>query len=381
MVFVLASGVAAHLGCGGDEPANGVPTDGDGGPAATFDAGPGPNPNPGTGKDGGDETEDAGPDGGPKEGARIVAYAFSNNPAAAESTPSAVYSYNASGGAMKITRTSAGNYSVTFTGLAGLDGSVALASAYDLAGGLCHWAGTTGEEVRVRCLNAAGSNTDAKFTVTVVAKSEAAGATIVGFAHANEKASASYTPQASRSNNGVGGGAITASRSAVGTYKIEFGGVALDDIENVQLMPYGDEGARCVVKSWGGTTVNLHCYDVNGALADAEYAVLLAGKKPGGTAKIVSYAHANESESASYAPTLSYNEGEGAVTASRSAAGTYAMTFDGRSLDNGAHVQVSAQSQGRRCNVQGWAGAKVDLTCTSASGTKSDNNYAIVVLQ
>ena len=212
-----------------------------------------------------------------------------------------------------------------------------------------HWAGTTGDAVSVRCLSAAGNVADAKFVVSVFAGSAPAGATILGFALADEKSAASYTPDPSRSNNAVGGGPITASRTSTGVYKMDFAGLALDAIENVQVMPYGDDAARCVVKSWGGSTVNVHCYDTFGTLADAQYAVLIAGKKPGGTARVVAYAHANESTSASYVPALSYSRGDGGVTASRSALGTYSIAFDGHVLDDGAHVQVSAQGQGRRC--------------------------------
>jgi hypothetical protein len=378
-LFVLGSGFSA-VACGGDDPAGSTPTGVNGGPTTPI---PTPEPPTESGKvepvpDGGLVGDAAGIDAAPTESARLLGYVFSNSPAADESTPIATYSYNASGGAMKITRASTGQYTVTFTGLA-LGSSVALTSAYDTQGGLCHWVGTTGEAVQVRCLSAAGNIADAKFALTVVGKGTT-GATILGFAHANDKGGASYVPQASRSNN-VGGGAITATRLSAGTYKMDFAGLALTDIENVQVMPYGDASAHCVVKSWVAGAVNVHCYDNAATLTDAEYTVLVAGKKPGGTARIVAYANASESASASYAPALSYNEGAGAVTATRSTPGTYAIAFGGQNLTDGAHVQVSAHAQGRRCNVNAWTGTTVNLTCTSAAGTASDNNYAVVVLQ
>jgi hypothetical protein len=382
-LFVLTSAFAAQVACGGDDSASpaGAETDGGGqgdgaSPSPTSDGSAGPD----AGLDASDGSDAAGDDAGPTATAQILGYAFSNAPAAAESTPAAGYSYNASGGAMKITRTFTGQYTVTFTGLGPLEGSVALASSYNTAGGLCHWASTAGDAVKVRCLNSAGNVADAKFTLTVFGKGTK-GATVIGFAHANDKESASYTPQASRSNNGVGGGAISASRAAAGTYTMDFGGLGLTDVENVQVMPYGDPNARCVVQLWSGTAVNVRCYDLAGDLADAQYTVLLVGTKPGGTARVVAYAAADESASASYAPALAHNEGGGGVTATRSVAGTYAIAFDGQNLNDGAHVQVSAHGQGRRCNVNAWAGTTVDLSCTSAMGTPGDNNYGIVVLQ
>ena len=84
---------------------------------------------------------------------------------------------------------------------------------------------------------------------------------------------------------------------------------------------------------------------------------------------------------ASYTPDVAYNEGDGDVTATRSATGTYAITFDGQDFAAGGHVQLGAQAQGRRCNVASWAGATVNLTCANAGGTAQDNNYGIVVVR
>lgn len=376
-LFVLTTGFAT-IACVGDDPAT-TPMDADGGvttPPAAEKADGGGDVTPEA--DGGGPVDDAGDDAGPTVSPRILAYAFSNVPGA-DSTPSAGFAYSASGGPMSISRTSTGQYTVTFTGLV-LDESVALVSGYGMAGGQCIWGSTSGETVQVRCFNAAGSASDAKFVLTVFGKGTA-GASILGFAHANDKTSASYTPQASRSNNDVGGGAITALRVSPGTYKMEFAGLALSDIENVQVMPYGDPGAHCIVKSWGGVTVNVDCFDGAGAAADAQYTVLIAGQKAGSTARVVAYANPSSPAAASYAPALAYNEGNGAVTATRSAAGTYSIAFDGRNLNDGAHVQVAAHGQGRRCNVGAWAGTTVDLTCANSAGNTFDNSYGIVVIQ
>jgi len=384
-LFVPVALAASFVACSDDaEQVPAVASASDAGPAGLDSAAPGPSPNGGsdagtvdaaTGTDAG--TTDAA---GPVPGAHIVAYAFNVAEDLPEWTPDASVSYNAAGGTIKVTRASVGNYAVKFAGLALGDG-VALVSAYGTVGGLCHWDSTTKDTVSVRCLNAAGNVADARFSVTVFDKNATKGATILGFAHANDMNSASYTPQASRSNNAVGGGAITASRTGTGTYKMDFGGLAQNDIENAQVVSYGSETARCVVHSVSGTSVNVRCYDLAGTLADAQYALMIAGEKAGGTAKVVAYAHAADSANASYTPALSHNDGNGAVTATRSEAGKYSVTFDGRNLNTGAHVQVVAQGQGRRCNVGAWAGTSAQLTCTDSTGTKRDNNYGVIVLQ
>jgi hypothetical protein len=340
--------------------------------ASTPDAGPGPGPGPGS-----DAGEDA--DAGDQLGAHVVGYAYVEDETSATPTAPAEFSYNASGGAVSVTRLGLGHYNVDFAGLT-LDGSVTLATAYGSLGGLCHWGLTAGSTVTVRCIDTAGAFVDQRFTVTVFASGAPTGASILGFAHADQMNSASYTPAAARANNAVGGGAVTAVRVGTGTYRVDFGGLAVADIENVQLMAYGSETAHCVVEAWGTGSVYLHCY-AGAALTDAEYAVMILGKKAGATAKVRAFAHADEPTNPSYAPTVAYNEGGGAVTATRSEAGAYAVSFDGRNLDTGAHVQVSAHNLGRRCNVGSWGGSSASLTCTSANGAKQNNRFGIVVLQ
>jgi hypothetical protein len=325
-----------------------------------------------------DAGSDAGADAGDQPGAHVVGYAFVLDESSPSPNAPPAYSYNASGGAVTVTRLAAGLYDVDFAGLT-LDGSVTLASAYGTAGGLCHWASTAGSKAGVRCFNG-GGQADSKFTVAVVASGTTAGASILGFAHADQMASASYTPAAARTNNAASGGAVKALRAGPGIYAIEFGGLDEVDIKSVQVMPYGSEATRCVVDVWGGVSVHVRCYE-GAALADSEYAVMILGQKAGATAHVRAFAHADEAANPSYAPALAYNEGGGAVTATQSAAGTYAVSFDGRNLDTGAHVQVSAQNLGRRCNVGSLGGSSASLTCANINGTKGNNNFGIVVLQ
>lgn len=389
-LFVLSFAFAAE-GCVGDDsaaaPVSGADaaappaTPAENQPPAASSSSGGSNPEtPAAKSDAGAGAPDASTDDAespPVNAAQVIGYVFSSSPAADSSTPSAYYAYNAAGGAMKIARTATGTYDVSFADL-DLSGSVALVSSYGTAGGLCMWSGTTAPAVTVRCFDAAGSVADAKFSLTVFGKGTK-GATVLGFAHANDKFAASYTPAADRSNNAIGGGTITASRSAKGKYTTEFGGLALLDIGNVQVMPYGDANAFCSIDSWSGAKVNVSCFDGSGNPADAQYTVMLLGTKTGSGARVLAYAHAAEAASASYAPSVAYNDGA-AVTATRLAAGTYKIVFDGQNLNSGAHVQVTSHGKGRRCNVSAWAGNTVDLTCTSTGGL-ADNNYAVVVLQ
>jgi hypothetical protein len=315
----------------------------------------------------------------PATAGRIVGYAHIANAAAAQSTPSPFFSFNASGGAISITRAETGIYAVDFAGLA-LDKSVALVSGYATESRVCTWTSTSGSSVAIKCIDQTGAAADSKVVVTVVDEGQPSGASILGYAHAHDMNADSYTPQASRSNNGVGGGAITASRTAVGIYKVAFAGLLANDIENVQITPYGSGSARCVVQSWGLGAVFVRCFDQAGAPADSQYVVMIAGKNPGATARITAFAHAANALTPSYTPALAYHEADGVATAIRSDSGTYSMAFAGLDLNGSGHVQVTGQLQGRRCNVDAWAGTTTNVTCASSVGLK-DGNYGIVVVQ
>jgi hypothetical protein len=115
--------------------------------------------------------------------------------------------------------------------------------------------------------------------------------------------------------------------------------------------------------------------------SDTQYVVVIAGERSGGTAQLRAYALAEQASVASYSPALATNEGGGGVTVVRSDTGTYAVTLEGRNLNSGAHVQVVPVGTARRCNVSGWAGNTVQLTCSDTVGNKVDSKFAIVALQ
>ncbi len=89
-------------------------------------------------------------------------YAWANNPSPTINTaytPSSVYAYNEAGGAISITRTATGLYTVTFTGLDGVGGAggggTVTVNAYgsnDVTCNVVNWS-YTGFTVNVRCFN------------------------------------------------------------------------------------------------------------------------------------------------------------------------------------------------------------------------------------
>ena len=100
-------------------------------------------------------------------------FAWANNPSAASYTPSALYSFNSSGGPITITRSGAGAYAVKFAALGGhgLAGGNVQITAYGTAAEACKvasWSsGGADFVVNVRCFNPAAAPADAMYTVLV----------------------------------------------------------------------------------------------------------------------------------------------------------------------------------------------------------------------
>jgi len=97
-------------------------------------------------------------------------YAWANSPTSASYTPSAAYSFNSSGGANTITRSSTGDYTVRMAGLASPVGGNVQVSGYGANTTECKvgsWFSSGSDLlVSVRCFTTGGVPADAYYTVT-----------------------------------------------------------------------------------------------------------------------------------------------------------------------------------------------------------------------
>jgi len=101
-------------------------------------------------------------------------YVWADNPASASYTPSTMYSFNSSGGAITINRSGVGTYAVKFSGLGGgpsAGGNVQV-TAYGAGSESCkvmNW-GSGGPDftINVRCLNSSGGPVDTRYSINVV---------------------------------------------------------------------------------------------------------------------------------------------------------------------------------------------------------------------
>lgn len=107
-----------------------------------------------------------------------------------------------------------------------------------------------------------------------------------GFAYANQKAAASYTPSTQYHTSGS---AITVTRLATGRYRVFFSGMASSRSTAVaQVVRTPDEPLHCSVVNWVstglGTDVQVKCYQANGenpsVPADARFNVMYLTSYP-----------------------------------------------------------------------------------------------------
>jgi hypothetical protein len=151
----------------------------------------------------------------------------------------------------------------------------------------------------------------------------------------------------------------------------------------------GSGGAtRCTNAQDISDGLQVQCYDWAGNASDQGFWVVqVGGGRPG---RRIGFAVANLPTSASYTPSVStaFNSSGGAITATRSAAGRYAMSFGGLEKLPGhtEHVQVTSMGTTlSTCNVVNWTnssdGLKVLVECRDGAGQFVDSPYNVLVIE
>jgi len=101
-------------------------------------------------------------------------YVWADNPTSGGYTPSPTYSFNSSGGAIKITRSAVGTYTINFSGIGGNGsaGGNVLVTAYGSGSEACKvvsWnSGGANFIANVRCFTSTGSAVDTQYSINVI---------------------------------------------------------------------------------------------------------------------------------------------------------------------------------------------------------------------
>ena len=320
---------------------------------------------------------DAGPPVAPPP-AGIVAYTYSGD--ATSTTPlaaSAAYSFHQNGGVVTTRRSGTGAYVVDASNLTVPIRNVQV-TAYDQAAH-CNLSTFTDTTASVRCHDLGGVAVNARFSFLALGPAPT-GAAFTAYAWANFQSDAEYTPTASYAFN-ASGGAITAKRTAVGTYLLEFSGLDLA-AGNAQVTAYGG-AEHCNVKSWSLNSVGVRCYDAAGALADSRYEVLVA-QSSAAVPKIQGYATsltpADPGGDISASPNT-FNATGGKTIATRTGTGLYKVQFAGMSL-SGGHVKVTGMASNKYCNAKVFAGDTVSIACVDPYDDAAvDSRFSVIAIR
>lgn len=329
---------------------------------------------------------------GAANAATRIGWVWANQPDAVGSyTPSTSYSYNSASGAVSITPSGPGVYSVSFDGLGSNLTDNVLVTAYE-TNGYCQvgsWGGGSGNAVTitVRCFDASGVPANSYFDLVYQAHSGNLGGSTRGLAFlwADQPGSASYTPSSFYQYNSTGG-SNTITRSSTGVYTALLPGLTKVG-GNVHVSAYGSTAARCKTSGWSsdgsGTSVGVLCFDSAGAPVDAKFTMEFSRKLPSAflTAATTQgvYAWASQPGNASYQTSgpYSYNAfGTGKLTSVRDGSGSYHVTFSDPSSYSTSQVLVTAYgTDNSYCNSDGWT--PLNVHCYTQGGASKNSRFNV----
>ena len=172
-----------------------------------------------------------------------------------------------------------------------------------------------------------------------------------------------------------GGGPVAATRQDTGRYKVVFPNTGFSVGWSVQSTAVGDNADYCNTFQFGGGGVIVTCADSSGVAVDSPFTVLAISNN---NDKNISFAYANQPSTASYTASADYSHNpSGAITITRSEAGTYQVLFAGLS-GTGGSVQVGAVGTAS-CHAGSWEGATLaaNVFCLDTGGNPVDSPFFI----
>jgi hypothetical protein len=310
-------------------------------------------------------------------------YVFASNPTAAAYTPDPFYSFNRTGGAIRITKPAGttGRYLVKFTGLSAFLGSKSTVQVTGFSSNAyCKpsRAYLVNDLVEVHCFQpSSGAIVNARFTLLVLSKR-----INLAFAHAHLPSGTNYTPKARGSWNP--GGPIKVIRNGVGAYTVVFTGLGTLPLDgnkgHVQVSAVGSGSEHCGVESWalGGSVeaVFVRCHTRAGARADAKFNVLFLAPSDR-----LAYAWASHPSDSSYTAPVEFSM-FGPTSIRRIGTGKYIVTWEqsASQLLQGGNVQVTTyHAEGEHCNVTEWGNTHAVVACFAPNGVPVDASYTVLL--
>ncbi len=298
-------------------------------------------------------------------------YVWGNHPSTNAYAADTAYVFNSSGGAVNITRTGVGQYTVTFAGLAD-SGGVAHAQAYG-SNNYCNvnsWTPSgANQNVLLACRNPAGALADSRYVASFAAGRM--GKSRFSYLWANEaSAAAKYSPDAAYAYDAANTGGLSVQRTAAGRYDVYIpaGGPNLPQPWTVQVTGYATD-ARCKLASFSEATqlARVECRSPAGAPADARFSLSFAseGSALGRTDRKYGF----------------YADDENSVTLE--ATGAYKVTATGNGGPGGLAMVTARGSDSTYCTIGGWnnsgADMVIDVDCFNPAGAPTNTGFELAL--
>lgn len=285
---------------------------------------------------------------------------------------SSAYQYNSAGGAINITYSGVGSYTVTFNGL-GDSGGVAHAQAYGNNSNYCtisSWTNSGGNEnLNVRCYNASGAPVDSTFVANYAVGSE--GNARFSYLWANDHTSTiTYKPSENYRYDAVSSSDMTVKRTATGRYEVYLpaAGPELSDPWNFQITAYGS-ASQCKLASFSASSrkAQVACRTAGGVSVDTRFALSFNSEG--------SYLGRGDRRFGEYS--------SGSDGVSNPAAGVYSVRAGELGQPKGQVVALARGTSSTYCHVRNWqvAGADLDMTvvCFNPGGAAASSAFTLGV--
>ncbi|HWJ15215.1 MAG TPA: hypothetical protein VNS10_15855 [Gemmatimonadaceae bacterium] len=320
-------------------------------------------------------------------------------------TPAASTRFNSSGGAITVTRTEVGIYTVTFAGLGRPVGGRDNVQVTGFAGGAVYcktlfWDASGADlVVTVACVRRGGANTDSKFTILAVGARAFGASTPLGFLRWIGDMTTTNSADTAATSYNSAGGQIDVGYVSTGNYATIFVGLGPQSGGAAGPVGFivsgsGNNNQRCQLNAYdlvlqGGST-GVTCRGSNGGFANSPFSMLWFTRGRAGFR--YGYAMANNTgNTTGYTPVreASANSSGGAITAKKTATGTYQIVFAGLARPAGATegVQVSVFGPGAAfCTLASWgnSGANdlvANVSCWDTFDAPLDAIFNVLIVQ
>jgi hypothetical protein len=340
-----------------------------------------------------------------------LGYALADQPTAAGPySPDATYRYSSSGGAIEVTRESAGVYSVRFAGLgrpAGGRDNVQV-TGYGTAGAYCKPGGvatnplpgwsSVGSDmvVPVDCFIGDGTPTDSRFSILLIGARPFGASTPIGFALTFADTGAVNLDSTLTARNSTGGH-VEYGRISEGNFAMDFPGLGKASAGApvaIEVTAVGGSPRKCrlIAVDLSIDGIGLNCVRAGGGLGDSPFGVLWFTRGRAGMRYGFAWAN-NSAATSNYTPdaTFSLNSSGGAITSRRTGAGQYLIVFAGLGRPSGRmeNVQLSpAWEDGNQliCNITSWGNTgandlSVTVACYDLTGAPANARFNVLVVE